>query len=76
MQVSGRFYIYARPHPGPVTHSLPLARLSRASASGQIPFAASQAAQVPRGEGEPFLRFRELFVLRLNPAQEFKREKS
>jgi len=35
------------PHPGPMTHSLPLARPSRASASGQIPFAASQAAQVP-----------------------------
>ncbi|HLX70277.1 MAG TPA: glutathionylspermidine synthase family protein [Verrucomicrobiae bacterium] len=37
-----------------MTHSLPLARPSRASAFGQIPFAASQAAQVLvwRGEGE------------------------
>ena len=44
--------VYASPHPGPMTRSLPLTRPSRASAFGQTPFAASQAAQVPRGEGE------------------------
>ena len=44
--------VYARPHPGPMTRSLPLARSSRTSGFAQIPFAASQAAQVPRGEGE------------------------
>ena len=35
------------PHPGPMNRSLPLARPSRASGFAQIPFAASQAAQVP-----------------------------
>src|SRR5215472_6535848 len=39
------------PHPDPMTHSLPLVRPSRAFTFGRIPFAASQAAQVPRGEG-------------------------
>ena len=43
------------PHPGPMTRSLPLSRPSRACAS-HIPFAASQAAQVPTGEGDPLLR--------------------
>src|SRR5215469_3492201 len=41
------------PHPDLVTRSLPLARPSRASTFGRIPFAASQAAQVPGGEGNP-----------------------
>jgi hypothetical protein len=45
--------------PGPMTRSLPLARPSRASAFGRIPFAASRAAQVPRGEGETVSRFPE-----------------
>jgi riboflavin kinase/FMN adenylyltransferase len=41
------------PHPCPMTRSLPLARPSRASGFAQIPFAASQAAQVPSdGRGE------------------------
>src|SRR5215469_10163822 len=44
------------PHPDLVTRSLPLARPSRASTFGRIPFAASQAAQVPGGEGGPLLR--------------------
>ena len=40
-----------------MTRSLPLARSSRTSGFAQIPFAASQAAQVPGGEGETFSRF-------------------
>ena len=44
------------PHPSLVTRSLPLARPSRAFTFGRIPFAASQAAQVPRGEGNPLSR--------------------
>ena len=44
------------PHPGLVTRSLPLARPSRAFGFAQIPFAASQAAQVPWGEGTPLSR--------------------
>jgi len=47
-----RLDVYARPHPGPVTRSLPLAQPSAGLWLRQIPFAASQAAQVPRGEGE------------------------
>src|SRR5689334_9775449 len=47
------------PHLGPMTRSLPFARPSRASAFGRIPFAASRAAQVPRGgeDGAPCLVF-------------------
>jgi hypothetical protein len=44
--------IYARPHPGPMTRSLPLARPSAGLRFQRIPFVASQATQVPRGEGE------------------------
>ena len=58
-QANGGANVYARPHPGPVTRSLPLARPSQASASGRIPSAASQAAEVPRGEGETLSRSRE-----------------
>jgi hypothetical protein len=48
--------VYARPHPGPMTRSLPLTRPSRTSAFGQTLFAAFQAAQVPWGEGETLAR--------------------
>ncbi len=41
-----------------MTRSLPLTRPSRASAFGRIPIAASQAAIVPRGEGETLSRVR------------------
>ena len=47
------------PHPGPMTRLLPQARPSRASAFGRIPFAASQAAQVPWGEGEALSHYRQ-----------------
>jgi hypothetical protein len=36
------------PHPNPVTHSPPLARPLQGLRLRQIPFAASQAAQVPK----------------------------
>src|SRR6185437_6340364 len=57
-KASAQMNVYARAHPGPMTRSLPLARSSRTSAFGRIPFAASPAAQVPRGERETLLRFR------------------
>src|SRR5690348_10819342 len=60
-------FVHARPHPGPMTRSLPLTRPSRAFAS-QIPFATSQVAQVPRGEGEALARVGKLGSQRLNPA--------
>jgi hypothetical protein len=56
-----------KPHlsPGPVTRSLPLARPSRASAFGRIPFAASRAAEVLRFAAE-----REMAVVGPNASQD------
>ncbi len=53
-----RGVLKARPHPGPMTRSRPLARSAADLRLRQIPFGGSQPPQVPPGEGETFAAIR------------------